>query len=666
MKNIQKIFILFFLFTLNQINFSQNPLFPIPLSERIANYDISVTLDTLEHKLVGREILHWKNTSTDKIYELRFHLYLNAFKNNRSTFMIESGGIHRGFGNKKNIWGWNKITSMKILDGEDLTNNIEFIQPDDTNSFDQSVIRVPLSKPLYPNEEIKLEIKFISKLPNIFARTGFSKDFYLIGQWFPKIGVYNSAEKLNAETGQWNCHQFHLNSEFFADFGDYNVDITLPDKFIVGATGLLEYEKLNDDGTKFLRYHAEDVIDFAWTAYPRYLSKEKEWEHVKVKVLLPPEHFMHADRYLESAVASLKYLDENVGKYPYPNLTIVDPPYTAMGSGGMEYPTFITGMSLWNLPSNFKLIEIVTVHEFAHNYFMGMLASNEFEEPWLDEGFTQYFETKIMDATYGEKKSFLDVWGYHFGDFEMTRSGYVGMKNPSISSNSPFSWQFPSGSYGVLTYNKTATWLTTLERMIGSDTMTEIMKTYFERWSFKHPTGKDFINIVNEVVSKNLGTKFGNNMDWFFDEVLYGSGVCDYKVERVRNKLTNNEEGFLNDSLLTKIDDKLENEKQNYNSEVVIHRVGDVKLPVEVLIHFNNGEEILEFWNGQERTKTFQYKNGSRIEWVKLDPKNKIILDVNIANNSYTVIPKTTVVNKYVVKFLFWIENTMLTFGMLF
>ena len=668
MKNIPKIFFLFHFIIFYYNIFAQNPLFTTPLSERIANYDISVTLDTIDHKLTGKEILHWKNTSTDIITELRFHLYLNAFKNNRSTFMIESGGQHRGFGKKENVWGWTKISSMKILDGEDLTNNIEFIQPNDTNSYDQTVIRVPLSKPLKPNEEIKLEIDFISKLPNIFARTGFTKDYYLVGQWFPKIGVYESAEKLDADKGRWNCHQFHLNSEFYADFGVYNVDITLPEKFIVGATGLLEYEKKNEDGTKFLRFHAEDVIDFAWTAYPRFMSKEKKWEHVKVKVLLPPEHFMHADRYLNSAIASLEYLDKNVGKYPYPNLTIVDPPYTAMGSGGMEYPTFITVMSLWNLPSNIKLIEIVTVHEFAHNYFMGMLASNEFEEPWLDEGFTQYFETRIMDATYGNKKSFLNIWGYQIGDFEMTRAGYVGMKNPSISSNSPYSWQFPRGAYGRLTYNKTATWLTTLERMLGNDTMTEIIKTYFTRWSFKHPNGKNFIEIVNEIVAKNHGLKFGKNMNWFFDQVVYGSGVCDYKISTIRNMQTNKAEGFSNDTLIisSKNVNKVEKKEQQYNSEVIIHRVGDVKLPVEVLIHFNNGDEILEYWSGQERTKTFSYNEDYKIEWAKLDPKNKITIDVNITNNSYTLKPEKTVVDKYTAKYLFWIENVMLAIGMLF
>ena len=662
MKKIQKIFFLYFVTIANV--FSQTPLFKTPLSERIANYDISVTLDNIEHKLTGKEILRWKNTSSDKVTELQFHLYLNAFKNNRSTFMIESGGKHRGNSKKENVWGWCKISSIKISNGKDLTNRIEFIQPDDTNHYDQTVFRIPLDNPVLPDEVINLEIEFISKLPNIFARTGFEKEFYLIGQWFPKIGVYESAEKLNTEKGKWNCHQFHLNSEFFADFGVYNVNITLPEKFIVGATGVLQHEKKNNNGTKTLSYRAEDVIDFAWTAYPNFVTKETDWEHVKVKVLLPEEHFMFADRYLKAAVASLKYLDKFVGKYPYTTLTIVDPPFSASGAGGMEYPTFITGMSIWGISNYLNSVEVVTTHEFSHNYFMGMLASNEFEEPWLDEGFTQYFETRIMDATYGKYKSVTNLFGFHVGDFELTRTGYMNMKYPKISSNKPFSWQFPAGSYGVLTYNKTATWLTTLQRMLGDETMNEILRTYFLRWSFKHPTGKDFIKIVNEVVVKNHGTKFGKDMNWFFAQTVYGNGICDYKVVGIKNRKISEPEGVFNDSLVT-----IENsndKKPKYNSEVIIHRAGEIKLPIEILIHFNNGDEIIKNWNGFERTKIYYFKNTSKVNWVKVDPEYKITLDVNIANNSLSVKPKRTVAEKYADKFLFWLENVMLTFGMLF
>jgi Peptidase family M1 domain len=660
MKNMFLFWVAFFVYS---NLFPQNPLFKNPLSERIANYDISVELNTEEHLLRGNEILHWKNTSNDIIDELQFHLYLNAFKNDSSTFMKESGGRHRGFTRKEKKWGWTDIISMKVVDGDDLTKLIEFYQPDDSNKSDQTVIRVPLVKPLLPKEEIRIEIEFISKLPNIFARTGYSSDYYLVGQWFPKIGVYERAGQRNAEKGGWNCHQFHANSEFYADFGVYNVELIVPKDYVVGATGQLEYEKINEDGTKYLLYHAEDVIDFVWTASPDFLIAEDSWNHVKIKVLVQPEHFYFVNRFLESAIASLKYLDKHLGKYPYPYLTIVDPPFHGMGSAGMEYPTLITSMSLWGFPEGIKMMEETTVHEVVHNYFMGLIASNEFEESWLDEGFTTYFESRIMDDTYGKKKSNFDLFGYHVGNFERSRISYVGMRDPTVSDNSPFAWEYPMGSYGVLSYHKTATWLTTLERIIGREIMDEIFKTYFERWKFKHPGGKDFIIIVNEVVAIHYGNKFGENMNWFFDQVLYGSGICDYKIYSIKNTIHN--ENKIQQEKDEESNSKYE-QKKMYKSEVIVYRNGEVKLPVEVLVKFEDGSEVLETWDGQSKIHKLKYKNSQKIVWAKLDPKFKIALDVNLQNNSYIIKTETSVINKYSAKVLFWIENVMLTFGILF
>jgi len=607
--------------------------------------------------------LHWNNSSPHTINELQFHLYLNAFRGPNSTFMKESGGKHRGFGKKENIWGWTNINKIKIVEGADLTDSIKFYQPDDNNEDDKSVVRVTLAEPLLPNKDILLEIDFTSKLPNIFARTGFTKNYYLVAQWFPKIGVYEKAGQRYAEKGAWNCHQFHANSEFYADFGVYNVELRVPQNYIVGATGLLEFEKNNEDGTKYLLFHAEDVIDFVWTASPDFVIAEGSWEHVKIKVFLPQDKLYLANRILESAINSLQYLDKYIGKYPYPNLTIVDPPFYGRGSGGMEYPTFITTRSIWGFPKGIKMLEETTAHEVVHNYFQALIATNEFEEPWMDEGFTQYFENRIMDETYGSKRSRLDLFGFNVGAFESSRSGFVGMRNPSVSDNSPYAWEYPLRSYGVLSYNKTSTWLVTLENLIGRDVIDEVFQTYFERWKFKHPSGKNFIELVNEIVAQNYGEKFGKNLNWFFDQVLYGAGVCDYKIHSIKYNLENVEKIQLENEELER---RNYNRKKIYTSEVVVYRVGDVKLPVELLVQFNDGREILELWDGQDRIRKFTYKSEHKIVWAKVDPNFKIKLDVNLLNNSYTLEPETSVINKYAAKVLFWMENFMLSFGVFF
>ncbi len=653
-----------------QLSFAQQTIFPQPLSDRIASYDMNVKLDPVKKLVTGDETLYWKNSSNDKISNLEFHLYLNAFKNTNSTFIKESGGQLRGdkFDESSNLnWGWEKVLDMKIKDGEDLTDKIEYIQPDDNNKDDETVISVPLSKPVLPGQTITLQIKFESKLPKIFARSGFSDNYFLVGQWFPKIGVYEKAGERYAAKGQWNCHQYHANSEFYADFGVYNVHITVPKNYVVGAAGVLQNEIQNSDGTKTLFYHSEDVIDFVWTASPRFKVVNAVWHNVKIRLLLQPEHYYLAGRHIQSVEDALEYFNKYLGKYPYPNLTIVDPPIRGMGSAGMEYPTFITAGSLWGLPEGIKMIENVVIHEFGHQYFMLMLATNEFEEAWMDEGFNTYYEGRIMDNYYGKKKSFFDLLGYHFGDFEFQRESYAGMNDPEIAPDFQNSWQFTNGGYGEITYYKTGTWMKTLEGLVGKKVMDEIMQTYFERWKFKHPCGRDFINIVNEVVKERLGNKFGDNMDWFFNEVLYGTGICDYKLANISINKVEQPQGVYDSAGVNKYYKiKRESGKPVYESKVVVYRLGDVIMPEEVLVHFDNGKEILEQWDGKDRTHDFIYDKPEKVLWAKIDPYNKIPMDVNLINNSYTREPETTAEDKYFAKFIFWVENTMLTFGSMF
>jgi len=663
--------LLFLLVFLIQDTLLPQTIFPTPLSPRNASYDMEVTLNPKTKILDGFEVLHWRNISSDVINELRFHLYLNAFKNTKSTFIKESGGQLRGLtfneGADSN-WGWIDVLSMKIQNGEDLTNKITFIHPDDNNTDDQTVISIPLAKQIKPGETVNINIKFKSKLPKIFARTGFAGDYFLVGQWFPKIGVYEFPGIRYATKGGWNCHQFHANSEFYADFGVYNVSITLPQKYIVGAVGIKVDEKKNNNGTNTIKFHAEDVIDFAWTASPRFKVVEKQWKHVNVKIMLQPEHFAQAGRHIKAITAALDYFDKHVGKYPYPNLTIVDAPIKGFGSAGMEYPTFITSSSLWGMPEGIRITEQAIIHEFGHNYFMGMLASNEFEEAWMDEGINTYMESRIMNHTYGNKTSLINIAGYHEGDLESSRQGYVGMWNPKIAEDSRYAWEYPDGGYGSITYYKTTIWLTTLDRLVGRKVMDEIMQTYFERWKFKHPCGKNFIDIVNEIVKKRLGNKFGEDMNWFFDEVLYGTNICDYELHGINISKIRKPLGIY-DSLGKKLLFKTNYNKRDidlYHSKVVVFRLGEVIMPVEILVHFDNGMDTLVNWSGKERTFDIRFDKPEKVVWAKVDPDHKIYIDMNLNNNSYTTKPESAPFKKYMTKFIFWVENLITSMSMIF
>ena len=288
--------------------------------------------------------------------------------------MKESGGQLRGDEMAKDGWGWIDITSIRTASGADLKPTLAFIQPDDGNKDDQTVIRATLPEAVPPGGSITLEMAFTSKLPQVFARTGYKDDFYLVGQWFPKLGVYEPAGMRGRETGGWNCHQFHATSEFYADFGSYAVDITVPGDYVLGATGERKSERANSNGTKTYTFEQADIHDFAWTADPDYVVvkakfsasqdvtpaeyeriakllgrtiDEVKLSDVDITVLLQPAHRPQAQRHVDAAKAGLKWFGLWYGRYPYKTLTVVDPAPGAGGAGGMEYPTFITAGSAW-------------------------------------------------------------------------------------------------------------------------------------------------------------------------------------------------------------------------------------------------------------------------------------------------------------------------------
>jgi Peptidase family M1 domain len=607
-----------------------------PLSIRQTGYDIDAKLDPSTKTVTGIMRAFWINKSTDIVPDIQLHLYMNAFKSKSTTLFRESRGL-LGFKDSEN--GWIEIKTFTDRQGNDLIPGMKFISPDDGNLSDQTVLKVELPKSALPGDTVFINISFETKLPSKIRRTGYTDNFYFVAQWFPKFGVYEPAGMRYATKGGWNCHQFHADSEFYSNHSVYNVKITLPKEYVVGAGGLQTDESDSDEGGKYktITYRAEDIVDFAWTAWPGYAVFTDQWEHVKIKLLLPNERIEQVERQFTAVKNALEYLTKNVGPYPWPHLTIVDPPAKGSGSGGMEYTTLFTSASSYMIPQSIHMPEMVTVHEFGHAYFMGILASNEFEEPWLDEGVNSFWEERIMDHYYGENSGMINHPFLKIADKSLGRLSYVHSGGRQAISNKEFSWNYPHGTYGMMSYNKTATWLYTLMGIIGEEATNEVFREYYKKWAFKHPSGRDFVNIVNEVVTKIYGNKFGPDMNWFFDQTLYGTGICDYKVASIYNnkpeiskdKITGSDS--LNNRLT--VNDSLN------KSVVELERAGEVMLPVDVLVHFNNGDEVLESWDGKSRFKDYVYTGNRMIEWVKIDPEFKIRMDVNYINNSMTLHP---------------------------
>lgn len=631
-------------------------------TEQIASYKIDAKLDTEAKMISATEIITWKNNTKDTVSELMFHTYLNAFKNSKSTFFLESAreyGYNLSEDFSDSDWGYIDILRMTTLEGDPLTPDLKYVHPDTNNEDDQTVMKVVLPKSVVPGGQIQISVSFLSKLPKILKRTGYERgNFFMVGQWFPKIAVYEPKGMRGRKTAGWNCHEFHFNSEFYADFGTYEVSINVPEKYVVGATGVETYNATLGDGTKTYKFFANDVIDFAWTASPDYKVMLDTYNNKGIKLLYMPEHSSDAERYINAVKFAMEYMQKNVGEYPYPQITLADCPFYARNAAGMEYPMFITVNT--NRIDGIHEAESVAVHEFVHNYFMAAVASNEFEEAWLDEGITYFYEGEILDAYFGEGSDF-NFLGFKKNASEKVRLGYTQSYNPAISTVNNYVWRYPSHTYQLMAYNKPATMLQTLKGMLGEENFNAAMKNYYERFKYSHPSANDFYGVINKKVSEIKNPDLGDNLNWFFKSAFLTDEVCDYKLTKIVNTVVRESQKGFFDSGLDKILGREDGESV-IKSSVFVQRMGTMVMPVEVLVRFKNGDEEIVKWDGKGRCKEFSFTKNSSVVSAQIDPENKIRCDIDLINNSISYESDSqNPIWKYASKFLFWVENVFQT-----
>ena len=619
-----------------------------PLSPRNASYTIAARLDPSTHTISASETLVWRNTSKTEATELRFHLYWNAWRNNRSTYMRESRlGAIRPDADAENTSEADRsridVTSIRLTApfAADLTAAQHFIAPDDDNESDRTVMAVPLPRPIGVGESATIEITWNAHVSRAIDRTGVVGNFYFIAQWFPKIGVLQDAG--------WNCHQFHASTEFFADYGSYDVSLTVPRGWIVGATGVERDRHDASGNTTVHRYYQDDVHDFAWTTSPDYVERVERFERptlppVTMRLLLQPEHAVQAARHFAATRATLQYYGEWYGAYPYGHLTIVDPAYHS-GADGMEYPTLFTAGTRWLAPGGVVTPEEVTVHEAGHQWWYGMVGSNEFEDAWLDEGFNQFSTARAVAAAYAphyySRRYFGGFIPYVFGDIVLSRevddngwSAYTAVATRDEPSTASYKY-FPTSAGGI-TYAKTALWLNTMERWLGWPLLQRIMSTYFARWKFDHPAPRDFFDTATAVAGRDLG--------WFFDQVYRSSNAFDYGID----DLSSVEDG------------------DERRTTVVVRRYGEAIFPIDVRVTFANGEQVTEQWDGRDRWKAYVYTRAAAAQSAEADPGRVLLLDVNRTNNSRSLAPRTRQAStKWSTIWLVWLEDCVLSWASL-
>jgi hypothetical protein len=599
-----------------------------PYFQQEVNYRIQVRLDDTAHELFATESIDYTNNSSHELPFLYFHIWPNAYKNNSTLFakqLEENGDLKFHFAKEENR-GFIDQLDFKV-DGQP----VKWEFAGDT----LDICRVWMNTPLKPGQRITITTPFHVKIPlGIFSRLGHLGQQYQITQWYPKPAVY--------DRNGWNQIPFLNQGEFYSEFGTFDVEITLPKNYVLGATGDLvggEEEKqfirnkveetnkwveefkltgktdmqfpASDSQTKTLHFHQDKVHDFAWFCDKRYhiLQGEVETPHEKRKVTTS---LLFTDSQAEQWIKALPYLHDAIyfyslwnGDYPYDQVTAVDGGLSA--GSGMEYPNITV---VGNTADDFTL-ETVIVHEVGHNWFYGILGSNERTNPWMDEGINSFNENRYIETKHPDAKligslginsvgKLLDLDRYlHKEEYYLSY-----MLTAKKELDQPI--QLPAGeytslNYGGIVYSKTAISFDYLMAYLGTKTMDIAMQQYYATWKYKHPQPDDLRKILEKASARDLS--------WFFDDMIIGTKKLDYKIKASRPVKT----GF----------------------EIIVKNTGQIKGPIAICGIKNNvlrgivwydgfwGTEVLSFPPVEEGVDYFMIDYNS--DMPEINRKNNIL-----------------------------------------
>ena len=479
------------------------------------NYTIDVTLHDMDHTLDAFEKIEYLNNSPDTLRFIWFHVWPNAYKNDKTAFsdqMLLNGDTKFYFSNKEQRGYINRL-DFKV-------NNITCAVEDHPIYID--VIKVILPNPLPPSQKITLTTPFHEQVPYNFSRGGHEGESYQLTQWYPKPAVYD-------KTG-WHPMPYLEQGEFYSEFGSFDVRITVPKNYVVAATGELQDQeekqwlltrnnfswqplkqktKVKGGGiktnvqkfppstseTKTLRYKQDSIHDFAWFADKRFIVNHDTCQLTSGKIIdvftyytdRQKEYWQNSVQYCKQAV---RFYSSQVGEYPYKVVNGVQGPQSF--GGGMEYPTITVISPVHSV----KELDVVLAHEIGHNWFYGILASNERDHPWMDEGINSFYEHRYTEAY------------YHTPPFEeralFETIAAEKLDQPLETSSEKFNFV----NYNLVAYYKTSEWLRWLETQIGKEELDKAMKDYFSKWQFKHPQPSDFKKTLEESTGKNLDSAF--------------------------------------------------------------------------------------------------------------------------------------------------------------
>lgn len=621
-----------------QIDEPTDPLRPtevrgtVPDNARVTDYAIDAKLDEENFRIEGLERITFRNRSRVAVDQLAVHLYMNAFSAEDTAWMREGRGSHRTSGQGKDApWGRVAVTSVRTAGDETPLSLVP--------GSDPTVATIALPGPLAPGAEIEVDIGFTTHLPQVFARTGYQTDFVLAGQWFPKLAVLQ-------DDGTWNNHVFTFHSEFFADFGNYRVILDVPEGWVVGATGIRTREEDDDTGRVRHTYEAQMVHDFAWTASPNYVEHIATHEGIRIRQLHTPQTWQDAEVHLEAQIQALDSMQRRFGPYPWSSITIVHPPARASGAGGMEYPTFFTSGPLLEVPPPLDALftmrldgRFTTVHEFGHQYFQGLLASNESEAPWLDEGLNTFSNTLVLEDS-PDGAWAVKILGHTLDSGDLLRLDMARLDNIAVIDQPADQFAETEALYGRTVYRKTAAALRSLRNLVGHKRFDAALRTYTDKFRFTHPSPDDFFSTLTEALQDStaapgmlaLSPEVTLDVrDWLRQAFRTPRSVA-FSVRWVENRGQLGDTGWHRETDGTWVETPRNDDAAEPEGVIVFERPGAFITPVQYAVTFEDGSTEEAWWDGAASTDTLTFP-GRRIRSVSLDPHRHLELEAKRIDN---------------------------------
>ncbi|MEW5800256.1 MAG: M1 family aminopeptidase [Bacteroidota bacterium] len=596
------------------------------------DYSVKAELFPDSNNVKGTAAITYYNNSPDTLTTLVWHLYQNVFR-------IDTSPRKNDEQNSRALVVTKGMTIEKIS-----VDSIPLVM-----KIDETLMETLLPKPLPPHSTAVIHVEWQYDIPSDpDLRTGSNGDDFGICQWYPQIAVYD------AERG-WDRTPYLGIAEFYTEYGNWNVEIMLPKKFIVASTGTLlnpseilssnqlirfnsiskdsviqivrsdDSVAVNDttDGKKTWKFSAENVRDFAWAASPEYVwDATKTNDGVNIYAFYKPKDSVASTSFIikngdnwnrgaEVARFTIEYMSQHYGKYLYPQATVVSGPVR-----GMEYPMMVF-IDDGNAVTNFMWTTII--HELIHEWYPMMIGSNETNYPFMDEGFTTFATAEVTEQLYGNNGFFHPAFAERYSWLALPNNNdrvhvqrvYLNeARRGSGAALMSHPYSILSSQYGIMAYDKPATVMVMLEDLLGREIFLKAMNEYYDRWKFRHPYPRDFFAAIEDVA--------GRDLDWFWNQWFDQTWKLDIALDDVECIEKNG----------------------RWKTILTLQNNEPAKMPATVRLTFADGsvKDVRfseELWSKTNRAEFVVDSLPAKVTNVVIDPDLKLA-DVNRLNNSWS------------------------------